>query len=79
MEQPTPTNRQLASILLFVVLVVGSVIFFFHLLSTVEGRGSGDNTTLSIWGLKRGILDIGLYLIFVSMIFGVNFLLVKKD
>lgn len=65
--------------ILFFVLISGSVIFFIHLIETTEASGMGDGTILSIWGLRRGLLSIGNYLIFLAIIFGINSLLIKKE
>lgn len=63
-------------IALFLVLVIGSVIFFFILHNATVAYG--DGMFPYIYALRRGLHTIGNYLIFVSMVFGVNFLLVKK-
>ena len=61
----------------FIVLVIGSVIFCFTLYNAMASHGS-TNLDLRIQGLREGLYTIGHYLIFVSIIFGANFLLVEK-
>ena len=65
-------------IILFIALVIGSVIFFFALRNATDCRGNGSTTLLCIWGLRRGLHTIGNYLMFIAIVFGVNFLLVNK-
>ena len=65
-------------IVLLIVLVIGSVIFFFALQDATQKQGSGDmHEMMAIRGVWEAQETIGNYLIFVSVIFGVNFLLFK--
>ena len=81
MEESEFKNRekQFVRTILFVILVIGSVFFLFKLHTTMQGHGSGNDTILYIWGLRRGIHAVGGYLIFISIVFGINSLLIKKD
>ena len=67
-------NKRIA---LFVLLVIGSIIFFFSLSTSMSAKGSGDPVLLNIWAVLRCLQITGLYLIFVSIVFGVNCLLLK--
>lgn len=66
-------------IALFIALVIGSIIFFFSLHKTTQSQGSGDMyEIMAIRGVWKSQETIGNYLILVSLVFGVNSLLIKN-
>ncbi len=62
-------------IILFVILLTGSIYFLNQFIPDAKTTGSGDNHILILWSIRRCVVDLGVYVLFVSMIFGTSFFL----
>ncbi len=65
-------------LLSFIVLVFGSLYFGAHFLSTTQTRGSGDDHILIAWSIRRGVVALGLYVLFLAVVFGAYFFLKRE-
>ncbi len=62
----------------FGVLLVGSFYFLVHFLGTTRTTGSGNDQILIAWSIRRGVIDLGLYLAFLAVVFGAYFFLKRE-